>query len=347
MENNKLLIIFVIAGIFPFFFSCGNNNTKKDRLFSEEKKIVFNAMNTGESLGRVFSIKSKDNYLIVIEKNMDTQLQLIDKKTKACYKFGRSGQGPEELLQCGDVIEGDNKHIEVYDAQKQTLFKFNMDSIIKRKEDCRPEAQIKVPMYPLSISRLREGAYVALGLMSGMKRFIFIDGNGKVISMEGALPEKKMNNINDIVHAFAYWGRLTTNQKENKIAVCTNYAGMIQIYDCKTGKVQLIKEHNLFSADYKEVDGNFAVTPQTRWGYLSIDSNEKFIYALYSGRNQMENPDGSFSVSGIIHVYDWEGNPVCRLLSDRKLQTICVDDENNLYGYDVEKEDIMVAKIKD
>jgi hypothetical protein len=164
--------------------------------------------------------------------------------------------------------------------------------------------------------------------------------------MEGDLPEKKQANISDFTHAFAHGGRLTTNPKESKVAICTNYAGIMQIYDCKTNEVQLIKEYNLFPADYREQNGNFAVTPQTAWGYLSIDSNDKYIYALYSGQNQMEHPDGSFLRSHIIHVFDWEGNSICRLSADRTLTMICVDNDGNIYGYDNEKADIVTADVK-
>jgi hypothetical protein len=303
-------------------------------------------MNVSDSLGKVFSIKAGEDYLIVVEKNMTTQIQLIDKKTGMSYKFGRTGEGPGEVLQCVDILPEENQRIGIYDLQKQTLLDFNIDSVVKLKEQCQPDVLMKkVPLFPLSVGRLNAHTYVALGLMSGMKRFVLIDENGEVISMEGDLPEKKLGKINDVVHSFAYWGRLTTNMKKNRIAICTNYAGMMQIYEYRKEKIELIREHRLFLADYTENDGNFAVTAQTRWGYLSIDSNDKYIFALYSGLNQNENPDGSFAVSSVIHVYDWEGNPVCRLASNRKLQMICIDNDFNLYGYDTEKEDIVTANI--
>ncbi|MDR1338842.1 MAG: TolB-like 6-bladed beta-propeller domain-containing protein [Prevotellaceae bacterium] len=304
-------------------------------------------MNVGENLGKVVNLKLSDKYLIVGERNLETQIQLIDRETKENYLFGRTGEGPGRLLQGFEVIPNDN-HIEVYDVQKRTLFDFDIDSVIKLHEDAQPEVLIeKIPMLLLSMARLNEQTHVATGMMSELKRFALMDGNGEIVSMAGDLPEKKEERISDFVHAFACWGRLTTNRKESKVAACTNYAGIIQVYDCKTSEVKLIGEHNLFYADYDENNGNFSVTQGTRWGYLSIDSNDKYIFALYSGLYQMGTPDGAYTRSGVIHVFDWECNPVCKLVSDRKLQHICIDNDLNLYGYDTEEGDIVVAGIKE
>jgi hypothetical protein len=334
-----------VIAFFLCFLSVSCVNSTNDQLFLKKDNIIFKNMHVEEKLGRVLAIKSVNNYLAVIEKSIDTQVQLIDKETRESYQFGQTGEGPGRLLQSLNIIPLDDAHIGIYDTQKRTLFQFNIDSIVRLKASCLPEILIKeVPSFPLAVDKINEHTYVALGLMSGTKRFTLFNNNGEVVSTEGALPEKPQEQISDFVHAFAYWGRLTTNLKENKVAICTNYAGMMQLYDCRTSEVRLIKEHLLFLADYTERDGNFAPTAQTRWGYLSIDSNDKYIFALYSGLNQTENPE-TFYKGSLIHVYDWDGNPVCLLQSDRQLSMICVDNEFNLYGYDSAQEDIVTVNV--
>jgi hypothetical protein len=345
-KNNALFSLFSIFIISFIFFSCGNK-TKQKESFPREKNIVFEDMNLKEQLGIALFMKSIGNYLVVTEKNIETQVQLIDKKTKASHLFGQTGEGPGRLLQAYNIMPIDDKRVGIYDVQKRTLFGFNIDSVIQLNSACLPEVLIKeIPSFPMSVDRLSDSVYVSLGLMSELKRFTLLNNQGEVISMEGALPEKKQEQISDFVHAFAYYGKLTTNPKESKIAVCTNYAGIIQFYDCKTKEVRLIKEYNSFLADYTERDGNFAPTPQTRWGYLSMDSNDKYVFALYSGMNQVQNSDGAFLYSNTIHVYDWEGNKICKLLLNDQIKIICVDD-THLYGYSSEFESILVAEIKD
>jgi hypothetical protein len=272
--KKSFIVIYVFAA--SLFFSCAESIEKKEKkMFPKEEKIVFSNMNVDEYLGKLVSIKSVNNYLVITETNIDTQIQLINKETKENYMFGQQGEGPGHLLSSADIIPISDKDIGIYDLHKRTLFGFNTDSIIKLNTHCKPEVllKLKVSSYPLAIDRLNEHTYVFLGSESGLKRLTFLNANGEVISTEGSLPAKKDENVSDFVHTFAYWGRLTTNVRESKIAVCTNYAGMIQIYDCKTDNIQLIKEHNLFFADYSERAGNFIPDAQTRWGYTSMDSN--------------------------------------------------------------------------
>lgn len=342
----KTFGFFWILVISITLFSC-ENHTKEKSVFPKEKNTVLENITLKEQLGIVFFMKSLDNYLVVTEKNIDTQIQLIDKTTKEAYLFGLQGNGPGRFLQAYGIIPGDYNHFEVFDVQKRSLFNINIDSVINLKSSYFPEIMMKeVPSFPMSVDRLSDSLYVSIGLSSGLKRFTLIDKNGEVISMEGDLPEKKHKQTSDFVHAFAYYGKLTTNRKENKIAICTNYAGIVQFYDCKTNDVKLIKEHNLFLADYTEKEGNFAANAETRWGYLSIDSNDKYVFALYSGLKQVENPDGAFMKGNAVHVFDWNGNPVCKLLLNEEIDVICVDDAH-LYGYSGKHQSIMTTSIED
>ncbi|MDR2139974.1 MAG: TolB-like 6-bladed beta-propeller domain-containing protein [Tannerella sp.] len=347
-KKKKLFAVYVIPETFVFLFSC-KDTIREDTLFARKKAIVFKEMSTSEPVGQVLYMKSMGDYLVVTGKNLETQAQLIDRKTKKSFLFGETGDGPGRFLQSANIMSIDDRYAGIFDMQRRTVFKFNVDSIIQQGKLCRPETLVKeIPSFiPMGLDRLGDDRYVALGIMSDLKRFVLLDGKGEIVSMEGQLPEKKQERISDFVHAFAYWGRFTASPKEHKIAVCTNYAGMIQIYDCKTDGVRLIREHNLFSAEYNEREGNFVPTPQTRWGYLSIDSSDKYIFALYSGLNQVDHPDGAFTSGNIIHVFDWNGNPVCRLSADRRLKVICADNDLNLYGYDGDTGELVVADIKE
>jgi hypothetical protein len=322
---------------------------RNDGSFPKEKEIVFTRMNVGENMGQTLSIESVDSFLLVTGRNMNAQVLLINKHTKEDYMFGETGEGPGRFLQASNIIPIDDRNIGIYDVQKRALYNFNIDSVRRRNEQAAPGLLIKhIPDFtPIQINRLGENKYVAIDIgATGLNRFVLLNADGGIISKEGALPKKKHEEISDAVHAFAYWGKIATNPEENKVAIATLYAGMIQVYDCSGREVKLIGEHNLFLADYNERDGNFAVDPQTRWGYLSIDANSSHIFALYSGLNQVENPDGSFATGNVIHVFDWNGNPVARLVADRRLDNLCVD-ETTLYGHDGNAGDIVQVRIKD
>jgi hypothetical protein len=336
MKNTVLLVVVVI---FIFLLSC---KKKEEIKFPNEKRLSFVEMNVGDKLGSVVSIKTMTDYLIICERNADTQLQLINKKTKESYFFGKVGEGPGRVLNSFSIIPEDNK-IGVYDATKFCLFSYCVDSILRYDKLCEPEVVIKkFPSLLLDLAQLDDQIYATCGLY-GMDRFALINKEGDVIYQGGKLPDKKNEQITDIVHAVAYQGMLTSNKKMDKVAICTRYAGMLQIYSYENGALNMISDHTLFLADYSQEGENFAPNAQTRWGYLSIDANEKYIYALYTGANQSENPETIF-LGDEIHVYDWNGNPVQLIKADRKLSRICVD-ENRIYGFDNEKEDIVFASL--
>ena len=83
-------------------FSCGYS-TKEGEAFPKEKELVLSDMNVNEKTGEVISMKSAGSFLVVTGRNMETQILLIDKKTKASYMFGETGEGPGRFLQAADI----------------------------------------------------------------------------------------------------------------------------------------------------------------------------------------------------------------------------------------------------
>jgi hypothetical protein len=307
-----------------------------------EKSLVFEEMNVGDKIGRILIFKAKGNYIFMCEKNEDTQLQLIDKRTKDSYKFGRIGEGPGHVLGSIGIIPY-NDDIYVCDVQKLNIIKYNIDSVIYKEKFSAPEMVVSdLGIMPFDIACLKDTTFAVLGVMLGMNRLSIIDKNGHEILRGGSLPSKENENVSDLVHAIGYQGRLTTNVNSSKIAVCTQYAGMLQIYQYENFKIDFIKEHIIFLADYIQNGENFDITKQTRWGYLSIDSNDKYIFALYSGSFQSEDP--MYYLGNEIHVFDWDGNPVQKLKTDRNLSHICVS-EDTLYGYDDSLEEIVFTPL--
>jgi len=66
--------IFYISLLCFVLFGCKGNKEKSG--FTKDRDIVLTGMNIGEELGRVKALKSLGDYLVVVEKNVDTQLQL-------------------------------------------------------------------------------------------------------------------------------------------------------------------------------------------------------------------------------------------------------------------------------
>lgn len=63
--------------------------------------------------------------------------------------------------------------------------------------------------------------------------------------------------------------------------------------------------------------------------YRMIKSTNHFIYALYIGQKSKDLSPGLNDFSNIIHVWDWDGNPIMELKLDRKIFTfdVALNDE--------------------
>ena len=58
--------------------------------------------------------------------------------------------------------------------------------------------------------------------------------------------------------------------------------------------------------------------------YRMIKSTNHFIYALYIGQKTKSLSPGLNDFSNIIHVWNWDGNPIMELKLDRKIFTFDV-----------------------
>lgn len=339
--KNKILLFLLFASL---LCSCTNRSAADP--FQSHDDLELQEMHIRDSIGRVISLKATREYLIVNERNAETQLCLFDKNSQAMYHFARTGEGPQRVLGCWNILPEENS-LDIFDLRKNTLITYAVDSIKKQGELADYTILTsKVPTGSLEVGRLGENQYVAIG-MFGVDRFVFFDAEGNVVKKGGVYPPKERDDVADLVHAVAYQGMMATHETKKRIAVCSRYAGVMQVFDYATEEIALTNEYIHFLANYTQTGGganvNFSITQETRWGYLSIDANSTHIYALYSGKVQMESPE-DFHLGSEIHVFDWEGNPVKKFKTDRKLSQITVDEEM-LFGFDAEKEDMVFSDL--
>ena len=59
--------------------------------------------------------------------------------------------------------------------------------------------------------------------------------------------------------------------------------------------------------------------------YRMIKSSDNYIYALYIGKLEKDIGRGLNDFSNEIHVWDWDGNPIVKILLDAKIFTFDVD----------------------
>ncbi|PZX48871.1 TolB-like 6-bladed beta-propeller domain-containing protein [Algoriphagus chordae] len=92
------------------------------------------------------------------------------------------------------------------------------------------------------------------------------------------------------------------------------------------------------------MDVSRTLMPFKKEYYLDLRESNNLLFGLYAnfGRKEWVNGD----IPAVIHVIDWDGNPICKLSTKEKLVNFDIDPENNiLYGL-TEKQEVYKYDLK-
>lgn len=321
-----LILIGLLAG-------CSSSN--KEIHFQEHLKLKGIPWKIGEYLGRPFDIKSSGDFIILRNEWENTKLTLIDRKHKEspCH-FGQRGNGPGELLNPGPLW-GCSDNLEVFDGSKMSLLRFEIDSVLAGCQLASKNVFQTDVAGIISLTVLDDTIYVASGVFQE-GRFCLLDKTGKALTYTGDYPKDRDKSTDVPFHVLgmAYQSSMCSQPGGNRTAIATRYGSILQIHawDASKKALEEVACINEFSPmlSTRDINGtpNFRPNAETRWGYLSIDGTERYIFALYSGRFQKEN--NAFYLGNEVRVFDWKGEPLYSLQLDCEGSALAVK-ENKLF----------------
>ncbi|MBA7556081.1 hypothetical protein ES705_48779 [subsurface metagenome] len=125
------------------------------------------------------------------------------------------------------------------------------------------------------------------------------------------------------------------------------YTDVIEIFDVKKKTCKTIKGPEGFDVEFdvRNFPGYYFMgkNEKTRKAFVSGTVSDNYIYILYSGCLRDEE---NWSYGQSIYIYDWEGNPVKKIILDRSVYTIGVsEDDSRLYSYDLQTGFLIYANI--
>jgi len=119
------------------------------------------------------------------------------------------------------------------------------------------------------------------------------------------------------------------------VFVCKN--GYFDICGINQNRIELKKRKLYYQSEYKVFGQGVAYSKQSKFGFSSVNSTNRYIYMIYSGRSQEEFGADYFAGNNIL-VFDWNGNPIVNLKTNRFLQRIVLDeDQKIIYGYGINR----------
>ncbi len=335
-----MIIKNILPILFFLFFGCGKTDKVKNISLTSEPTGF------GNYLGKASSLTILGHYLIVEDNHTETAYTVFDLNIDTIFPIytGHKGAGPDEMINPKPIVpSGDNFY--VYDVSHFKLFLFHADSI--KQENYKPKINISIEdkLFISDVKKISSKAFVSVGIFSG-KRFVFTDSQGKTINETGNYPIESVEQIPYHVKGMACLSRLATNVEKGLMASAMFYGDNIQFYEVSDNyEIKLRNQHCTFLPEFTTNDyggtPNFSPTQNTRWGYLSLTSNNDYVYALYSGKYQRDGVD--FYQANVVHVFDWYGKLISEILLDKEAQSIATNQEYlfALYegenGYDIAK----------
>jgi hypothetical protein len=132
----------------------------------------------------------------------------------------------------------------------------------------------------------------------------------------------------DRMEAFAlYQGNTCTNPENNQFAFGCLLCDHLSFYEVNGKEFVLLKEYtsNTPKARYP---GQLVIQDDCTINYTWAQGTVTYCYMLFSGKTYSEN--NSAAGGCYIVVFDWQGNHVRTLETDREIKTFCVDEPNRM-----------------
>lgn len=330
MKRTCLSLLTPILLLMILFSGC---KTQESSLFPATVSLKGRMLSVGDSLGLVHSIEAVDGYLIFTDEVDQTRYTIIKSDLSYCFHFARKGQGPGEMVQASGVKMIRNGHLTLSDGYR--LYRHSLDSLY-----CSIDQPVSSPKSDkvdthIWVTDLSDSLFIATGTFPNGKRFKFFDFKGTPLAYVGDYPVEEKTDLPFYVIGASFLSIMTSHPVTNRFAVGTHYGGMLDVMEWNVADYSLHRVGGVCEfipqVTSKDIQGtpNFVPNEKTRWGYINMDSDANYIYALYSGRYQIKGTP--FWWGNTIHVFDWNGTPVCQINLDRDVRDVAVM-KNKLYA---------------
>ncbi len=242
--------------------------------------------------------------------------------------FGGRGRGPGEMRDISN-ISFHNDSLYLFDPMNFTLLKYPISDV----SSLPTQFKIEPKGLTLQYQKLSDTKFIASGFLGDIMLGVY-DQQGAFINGFGVLKGDTLEPVT--VRQHLYRKKVVTNPVENKIAIAYHYTDLIEIYDYDERLIRSVFGPIQEPPIYDIENERFTKNDDTRINYISLKSDGKYIYALYSNRLMSEPANNS---ADLLHVFDWEGNVIRIVRFNERLFDITIDPERQiLYGITFEPE---------
>lgn len=250
--------------------------------------------------------------------------------------FGKQGKGPDEFLQPG-ILKIDRMHglLWFIDFPKAIFYAFSIADILDDSVNLNPVKEIKfdgASLMPIFDYFILNDTNIILpsGLENGL--CTIINSEGEIVKSLGEQPIFDNNKeLPRFAYSYLYSKFMVVNRNQDEIVFSYFFYDKLLKYSRKKDKISIVTGPDHIKQKAKATkQGTLYTTTSTVKGYFFIiRSTEKKIFALYLGRNQI-NEDFSANRPHNIHVFNWDLKPLVNLEFNTSIRAFDLNETGNL-----------------
>lgn len=328
--------ISVLVFLFLYLFGC-----KDPEIILNENQRVFSEFPVEDSINfkEVFDYKEGvprkmfllDSNLIICNYSAKYFIYCYSLNNKLSEGYLKKGRGPNETIgafDCGII----NGSLLVHDISLKKILTTNIAEILANK------SSVLFKKYPVNdfyqqINFTDSIHFLAVGIPTTSSKISEVDLiSGERINEFGKFsyipPEIPLEGCKD-----AYYSLLFSRPSGGRFVLPYFNTDVIEIYNIKDKTCIAVQGPENIKADFKFRRNRrgiyFAdITKNTRKAFIGGSVTDKYIYLLYSGELEM-NGHGESSANS-IYIYDWDGNPIKKLVLNKSASVISVSRDDKL-----------------
>lgn len=273
--------------------------------------------------GQLRDIASDSGMFVVSDMANDTVFHLLDGALQRVQRFGKEGEGPDELK--FDPLLSKHHFARMgrffcYEFARRSLTAWPFEGQKVREDTFFRYRLPDTVVYVQQVMVVDSALCVALAEMQEGKLCFFnpFATPPSVLSFSPYVPQiEGGQDVPDMGH---YRGKLAASPEGDEIVCVNSSFPQLEIYD-RNGNLK--KE--VRSAEIEQF-----LSPDNRkdfFFYYDVDVTDKYIYALYLGLNKKSPAAILLGTDSRIHVFDREGMPVAEVVLDRLVNAFCVDEK--------------------
>lgn len=344
--------------VITFLTSCSTNKNESayssNIEFPEIEHVNCTKLNDSHLFAHPKQIAVIDSLIIVADNAHGKLLHIFNTKGDFIKSFANVGKGPGEAINVNYFSIANNGDVVIYDPQSMKIIRYNLQAVrsgdiknsfqeqniasrITKNQDMQVRIWDAISMTDSTYLLVGNNDKVRFGIMSN-----------DIVSTYNQYPEcVDTQNIEEVWSIFANETRCKLNAAKNKMVQSTFIGGILQFFEISNNNIHNYKTMYIFEPKYDIAEGAkptwVTSNNETQPGFIDIDVDDNYVYSLL--HQFSDDIETRWEYPNAISVFDWEGNPIKKIISDRQLVNISID-KDEIYGIclDKVKEEYVMVK---